>query len=233
MLSSALAFAIYRWRSAEIRVTGAQMSAAARSTNQEPLVAAQPALARQLDEISVNIGKGVTIVSGFPASGKSTAARYLADLVDAVIVDKDAFAPNLEEAVMAELTGDRHDRDSDVYVRVVSPHIYSSFIEQALLVGHRIPIIVDAPFLEHICDSARQRISLADYIRATATVSVPQIRTIWISADPNQIRERMTRRNAARDAGKLSDWNTYRSNVLDSNAKDLAHTVTDYVVIND
>lgn len=208
------------------------MSAAGRATNQEPLVAAQRAMTQQLDQISVNIAEGVTIVCGFPASGKSTAARYLADLVNAVVVDKDAFAPDLEEAVMAELTGDPHDRDSDIYARVVNPHIYSSLIRQALLVGHHIPVIVDAPFIGYICESARQRISLADYIRVTATVSAPEIHTIWISADPSQIRERMTHRNFARDAGKLSDWDSYRSNVLDSNAKDLAHTVTDYVVIN-
>lgn len=209
------------------------MSTSRQPANPEPLVAAQLAMARRLDQISVNIGAGVTVVCGFPASGKSTAARYLADLVDAVVVDKDAFAPDLEEAVMAELTGDPHDRDSDVYARVVNPHIYSSFIQQALLVGHRIPVIVDAPFIGRICDAARQRISLADSIRATAIVPAPRIQTIWISADPNQIRERMTRRNTARDAGKLSDWDTYRSRVLDSNIKTLAHKVTDYVVVND
>jgi predicted kinase len=209
------------------------MSTARRTRNPEPPGAAQLAMARRLDQISANIGVGVTVVCGFPAAGKSTAARYLADLVDAVVVDKDAFAPDLQEAVMAELTGDPHDRDSDVYARVVNPHIYSSFIQQAILVGHRIPVIVDAPFIGYICDAAKQRISLADCIRATAIIPAPQIQTIWISADPNQIRERMTRRNSARDAGKLSDWDTYRSNVLDSNIKDLAHTVTDYVVIND
>jgi predicted kinase len=209
------------------------MSAAGRTTNEEPRVARQPAMTRQLDQISANIGTGVTIVCGFPASGKSTAARYLADLVNAVVIDKDAFVPDLEEAVMAELTGDPHDRDSDIYRRVVHPHLYRSFIHQALLVGHRIPVVVDAPFIGHICHSARQGVSLADYIRATAIGSALQIHTIWISADPDQIRERMTRRNSARDAGKLADWDSYRSNVLDSDAKDLAHTVTDYVVIND
>jgi predicted kinase len=190
-------------------------------------------MTQQLDQISVNIGTGVTIVCGFPASGKSTAARYLADLVNAVVVDKDAFAPELEEAVMAELTGKPHDRDSDVYTRVVNPHIYSSFIHQALTVGHHIPVIVDAPFIGHIRESARQRTSLADYTCATAIVPAPKIHTIWISADPSRLRERMTRRNSARDAGKLSDWDSYRSSVLEWNAKDLAHTVTDYVVIND
>jgi predicted kinase len=190
-------------------------------------------MTRQLDQISVDSGSGVTIVCGLPGSGKSTAARYLADLIDAVVIDKDAFAPDLEKAVMAELTGDPHDRDSDVYAQVINPHIYRSFIHQALLIGHRIPVIVDAPFIRQICISARQHVLLADHIRAAAIVPTPPIQTIWISADPNQIRERLARRNAARDAGKLSDWDTYRANLLDTRAEHLAHTVTDYVVIND
>ncbi|MFE3985911.1 hypothetical protein ACFXPR_15635 [Nocardia tengchongensis] len=60
----------------------------------------------------------------------------------------------------------------------------------------------------------------------------PPIRTVWISAHPNQIRERMSERAAARDAGKLADWPTYRSNVLDSGIEDSARAVVDYVVGN-
>ncbi|WP_131816832.1 AAA family ATPase [Nocardia salmonicida] len=59
----------------------------------------------------------MTVLCGFPATGKTTAARLLADLVDLVVLDKDTFAPRLEESVMAELTGNPH----DLYRRVVSP----------------------------------------------------------------------------------------------------------------
>ncbi|MEU7768918.1 AAA family ATPase [Nocardia sp. NPDC049190] len=64
---------------------------------------------------------GVTVVCGFPAAGKTTVTRFLSELIDSVVLDKDTFAPQLEEAVMSELTGDPHDRDSDCYRRVVSP----------------------------------------------------------------------------------------------------------------
>lgn len=63
------------------------------------------------------------VICGFPASGKSTAAKYLAAVIDAVIIDKDSFAPDLEESVMTELTGNPHDKDSATYMRVVNPHI--------------------------------------------------------------------------------------------------------------
>ncbi|MFE3028456.1 AAA family ATPase [Nocardia tengchongensis] len=174
----------------------------------------------------------MTVVCGFPASGKSTAARYLADITDAVIIDKDTFAPDLEESVMAELTGNPFDRDSATYMRVVNPHIYSAFIHQAFAVASRVPVIVDAPFIGHVQAAAGRRLSLSDHICSRVSMTPPPIRTVWISSHPNQIRERMSDRAAERDAGKLADWQTYRANILDSDIEDSARTVVDYVVQN-
>jgi hypothetical protein len=56
-----------------------------------------------------------------PAAGKTTATQFLSGLIDSVVLDKDAFAPQLEEAVMSELTGDPHDRDSALYRREPQP----------------------------------------------------------------------------------------------------------------
>lgn len=207
------------------------MSTAARSTNRPPTVL-DPAAAVHLDRIARSTKAGVTIVCGFPASGKSTAARYLAEHVDAILIDKDTFAPGLEESVMAELTGNAHDRDSELYMRVVNPHIYTAFVNEALSVGHRVPVVVDAPFIGFVRAAAQQGVSLSDYIRSIATGPTPSVQTVWISADPNQIRARMTRRGAPRDAGKLADWEVYRSDVLESGLDAAAETVVDYVVRN-
>ncbi|MFE3799297.1 AAA family ATPase [Nocardia tengchongensis] len=185
-----------------------------------------------LDQLAEHAQAGVTVVCGFPASGKSTAARYLADIAHAVIIDKDAFAPDLEESVMAELTGDPFDRDSATYMRVVNPQIYSAFIHQAFTVAGQVPVIVDAPFIGHIQAAAGRGLSLSDHICSRVSMTPPPIRTVWISAHPNQIRERMSERAAARDAGKLADWPTYRTNVLDSGIEDSARAVVDYVVGN-
>lgn len=100
-----------------------------------------------LRELATVATSGVTIVCGFPAAGKTTATRFLAGLLDPVVLDKDTFAPQLEESVMSELNGNPFDRDSDLYRRVVVPHIYSALLDHALRVGARCPVLVDAPFL--------------------------------------------------------------------------------------
>ncbi|MFE4457833.1 AAA family ATPase [Nocardia tengchongensis] len=117
-----------------------------------------------LDQLADHARTGVTVVCGFPASGKSTAARYLADITNAVIIDKDAFAPDLEESIMAELTGNPFDRDSASYMRVVNPHIYSAFIHQAFVVANHVPVIVDAPFIGHVQAAAGRGLSLRPHL---------------------------------------------------------------------
>ncbi|WP_194290018.1 AAA family ATPase [Nocardia macrotermitis] len=41
-------------------------------------------------------GPAAIVCCGFPASGKSTTARFLAELTDAVVLDKDRYADDLE-----------------------------------------------------------------------------------------------------------------------------------------
>lgn len=184
----------------------------------------------QLETIAAAAQTGVTIICGFPASGKSSTARLLAELTDAVIFDKDGFAPSLEESVMAELTGDPYDRDSSTYHRIVNSHIYSALVGQALTTAQRTPVILDAPFLGHVRAAAAQGISLSVHIASSAVGSIPPIRAVWVSATAEQIRQRMTFRGAPRDAGKLASWNTYRSDVLERGTAEQAAAVVDYVV---
>jgi hypothetical protein len=56
--------------------------------------------------------------------------------------------------------------------------------------------------------------------------------TVWIDSPAEQIRQRMIARGSARDAPKLADWPAYRSGVLDSGIRELAHTVCDLVIDN-
>ncbi|MEV6259021.1 AAA family ATPase [Nocardia sp. NPDC051911] len=189
-------------------------------------------MTRELDRIAASTDTSVTIVCGFPGSGKSTAARHLTEVMGAVLIDKDSFAPELEESVMTELTGDPHDRDGSVYARVINPHIYSALIRHALITSHHTPVVVDAPFLGHVRGAAQQGISLAEYIESSVSTPARQVQTIWVSAEPDQIRERMARRGAPRDAGKLANWDSYRTEVLEQGTGDLAATVVDHVVRN-
>ncbi|MFE3322865.1 AAA family ATPase [Nocardia sp. NPDC059195] len=174
---------------------------------------------------------GVTIICGFPAAGKTTATRFLADLVDPVVLDKDTFAPQLEESVMSELNGNPFDRDSDLYRRVVSPNIYAALLSHAVRIGARCPVLVDAPFLGHVQAAAENGVLLTDYIRA-ATAAEVEIRTVWVNTDTVRIRDRMVARGAERDQPKLTAWDSYRTTVLDSGLAQAGPSVVDHVVAN-
>ncbi|MFX0578863.1 AAA family ATPase [Nocardia nepalensis] len=183
--------------------------------------------------VETSAGRGVVVVCGFPGSGKSTAAAYLAVRSHASVLDKDSFAPRLEQDVMRALGGDPFDRDSDVYRSVVSPGIYDGLVRTGLGIGIRHPVVLDAPFLSVIRQAADIGVSLAQHLRMK--VSVPEsltVQTIWIDSSAAQIRERMIARGAERDAPKLADWDSYRSKVLDSDLREIAHTVVDVVTNN-
>ncbi|MBC7299483.1 AAA family ATPase [Nocardia salmonicida] len=184
---------------------------------------------RQLATVATS---GVTIICGFPASGKSTATRFLADLVDPVVLDKDTFAPRLEESVMSELNGSPFDRDSDLYRRVVAPHVYSALLSHAVRVGARCPVLVDAPFLGHVRAAADSGVLLSDYIRSVTETTDVEIRTAWVNTDTARIRERMVERGADRDQPKLTAWDDYRTAVLDSGLAQQGPAVVDHVVAN-
>ncbi|MBF6102359.1 ATP-binding protein [Nocardia cyriacigeorgica] len=175
---------------------------------------------------------GAVVVCGFPGSGKTTAARYAAECADAVLLDKDTFAPLLEETVTEQLTGDRYDRDSATYRAVVAPGIYDGLIRTGLAVAARCPVVLDAPFLSPIRAAAEHRRSLAEHFRLAYGPSDAPITTIWIDAPVEVVRERIVARGLDRDRPKLADWDSYRAEVLDSGVRETAHAVVDLVIVN-
>ncbi|WP_280376546.1 AAA family ATPase [Nocardia wallacei] len=176
---------------------------------------------------------GVAAICGFPASGKSTAARYVGAVADATVLDKDAFAPGLEQAVMSRITGDPHDRDSDEYQTVVAPHLYAGLVRTALTVGAKHPIVVDAPFLGLIQDASAAQMLLGEYLVAVAAVdAVVPVTTVWLDTGNDEIRARMRARGADRDADKLAAWDAYETTVLNGGLRESAHRVVDLVIPN-
>lgn len=185
-----------------------------------------------LDAVAERLtGPGAVVLCGFPASGKSTAARYLSTRTGAPILDKDGFAPLLEESLMARLTGDPHDRDSDTYRALVAPGIYDGLIRTGLTVAAAGPVLLDAPFLSIIRAAHAAGRTLAAHFRAVggAAATVP-VRTIWLDTPADRIRERMRRRGAERDAPKLAGWAGYHDAVLESGTREKAHAVCDLVL---
>lgn len=176
-------------------------------------------------------GRGILAVCGFPASGKSTAAQFVASITEASVLDKDNFAPSLEQAVMARLTEDPFDRDSEDYKTVVAPGIYEGLVRVGFAIARKHPIVLDAPFLSLIHQAWQAKIPLGEYLRrlSGAHRSTPVV-TVWMDCSAAAIHTRMTARGEARDAPKLADWSTYQSAVLDSDLREIAHSVVDLVI---
>ncbi|MEU6562640.1 AAA family ATPase [Nocardia nova] len=175
---------------------------------------------------------GALVVCGFPASGKSTAARFVAGLADAVVLDKDTHAPELEVSVMSRLT-EPHDRDSDTYKVLVAPHLYLSLVRTGITVADKHPVVLDAPFLGAIQDAAEAGKPLSQHLYdlAGVTEAVP-VTTVWLDSTAPEIRTRMRGRGAERDNPKLRDWDTYQTTVLDNGIRPLAHELVDFVIPN-
>ncbi|MGW4718191.1 AAA family ATPase [Nocardia sp. NPDC004260] len=191
----------------------------------------QPVAGALRDAVTGLHSCGAVVVAGFPGSGKSTAAAYLANVLGAPVLDKDRFAPLLEQSVMRKLTGDPHDRDSDTYRTLVGPGIYDGLIRTGLTVAATHPVVLDAPFLSTIRHAATREMPLRDHLRDYTGLpeSVPLV-TIWLDAAEPVIRARMIARDAERDAPKLADWEIYRKEVLDSGVRALAHAFCDLVI---
>ncbi|WP_328411994.1 AAA family ATPase [Nocardia sp. NBC_00403] len=192
------------------------------------------AVTAALDDVATTLnGRGVVVICGFPGSGKSTAATYLAARVRAIVLDKDSFAPRLEQDVMRALGSDPFDRDSEVYRSVVSPGVYDGLIRMGLGIGSRHPVVLDAPFLSVIREAAVAGLRLGQHLRErTRTPNSRVVQTIWLDSTATQVKERMIDRGAERDAPKLADWDAYRSTVLDSGLREIAHAVVDVVIGN-
>ncbi|MGW4095041.1 hypothetical protein [Nocardia sp. NPDC004750] len=172
---------------------------------------------------------GTAILCGVPVAGKTTATQLLAELRNPVVLDEDTFAPQLEESVMSELNGNPHDRDSDL-PPCRGP---TSLRRPGPSDGHEreaVPGRGGRPVPGYVETAAQRGMPLADYIRTITQVPEAQIRTVWVDTDTAQIRDRMLQRGAERDLPELSDWNTYRTTVLDSDLARTGPSVVDHVV---
>ena len=94
-------------------------------------------------------------------------------------------------------------------------------------------MVLEAPFRSILRAAAAAAVPLGDFLRlhTHADAHLPVV-TVWIDSPAEQIRQRMITRGSARDAPELADWPAYRSGVLDSGVRELAHTACDLVIDN-
>jgi predicted kinase len=143
------------------------------------------------------------VLSGAPATGKSTVGRALACALGAAVVDLDtATAPLV--AVVAGLLGvsDLDDARLAGPTRDARYETVVALAEDSLAVGT--PVVLVAPFTAERGDGTAWQ-TLADRLRAAG--GAPTL--VWLRLQPEAVVERLRARGAARDEAKLGDAQAY------------------------
>jgi uncharacterized protein len=137
----------------------------------------------------------LVLTSGLPASGKSTAARRLAEPFEAVLVRSDSRRKHL--AGMAPTQRASVGFGSGIYASDMTDRTYRSLLADAEAALHkRRSVVVDASF-----STATQR---RPFARLARSLGVPFL-VVQTSAPEDTIRDRMAAR--AGDLGEVSDAN--------------------------
>lgn len=143
------------------------------------------------------------LVSGWPASGKSTVARALARRLGAALIDQDtATAPLV--AVVADLVGTDDLDDPRLAGPTRGPRYetVTALAEDNLRIGTAVVLV--APFTAERRDADAWSI-LRGRLRAAGGVPL----LVWLRLRPETVLQRLGARGAARDLAKIEDPDAY------------------------
>jgi len=143
------------------------------------------------------------VLTGAPATGKSTLGRLLARHLGAALVDQDvATGPLLD--VVRRLVGvdDLDDARLAGLTRSARYEVLAAVAVDNLRAG--VPVVLVAPYTSERNDPAAwSRLER----RLAAAGGAPVL--AWLSLDPHEILRRLRERDAARDRPKLADPDAY------------------------
>lgn len=152
--------------------------------------------------------KKLILIASPPACGKTTLAKKLAAaLGNVVYIDKDALNPFGKQ--ICRIGGKPYDPDSEFFVREVRELEYEVTMGMAYeALEFASTVIVNAPFGKEIRDT-----EYMESVVKTAKESGAQVYLVFIMANGELCRARMTARGSIRDVYKLENWEAYVSGI--------------------
>lgn len=165
----------------------------------------------------------VWIVAGTPGAGKTTVADVLRAQLDPppALLDKDVLFAGFVAEVQDAHGKSRGEREGSWYDRHVKVHEYGGMTQAAAQIrATGCPVLLVAPFTTQIRDPGRW----ADWVRQ---LGGDPVQLVWVGITPELLRERVTDRGSARDAGKLADWDTFIARMQPSTPPPVPHLPVD------
>lgn len=137
------------------------------------------------------------LMTGAPATGKTTVGRLVAGALGAAVVDQDVVTGPLVAAIGADLDG-----PAGAALRAARYESIVATAEDCLSVGTSAVLV--APFTTERSHPDAFRVLTERFAAVGASTTL-----VWLTAPAGVLVARMTERGAGRDAGKLADPDTY------------------------
>lgn len=143
------------------------------------------------------------LISGPPASGKTTLAGVTARRLDAALLDLDVVTGALTEAIGAVLgTADLDSPAFAGHLRTARYECLLATAEDNLRIGRAVVLV--APFTAERTDPT----AWANTKKRLETAGGQPV-LVWLRLTPDELVRRLHARNAARDAAKLADTGAF------------------------
>ncbi|MDQ8188259.1 AAA family ATPase [Pelagicoccus sp. SDUM812002] len=140
------------------------------------------------------------IITGMPASGKTSLACALAKHTAGCLIDIDTATESIVRAAMQQLTGDSDDRDSPFFKEIFREPIYENLFAIADENLPHTDAILTGPFTREMQNERWPE-------QVQKRLSTPcKITCVFVHCDEELRRERLINRANPRDAAKLENW---------------------------
>jgi predicted kinase len=146
------------------------------------------------------------LLGGAAGVGKSTLCSELEKNI--IVLRKDELTARVTQTLLLAHGQPSHDRESAVYLEYVRPLEYHILIEYALAcIYSGVNVVVEAPWILEMTDDDW----VVNMTRRVQTAG-GHLKFVWLTCEPMVNHQRILKRGAERDIGKLVNWDEYVQN---------------------